>query len=152
MSGDIKSGAFTLLSGELLTYVPFNRFNSEFIAITPSNGNVEYYVPYSEREQRPLFIFDGDVPQNGLAKTARQIHLEIVGVLEQSPAHTRKVKEYELSIPLPTYLYRRFMIIPQGRGVIMRYRKRSIAHRYVMVETRHLHDTTWSCDIRTSTF
>ncbi len=152
MNIDTTREAVSLLTNELLTRVPFRRFDETMIAVTPGNGHVEYYVPYSVQEERPLFIFDGDIPEHGLAKAAKEIHVECIGSIHQNDAHARKRRDFEIPIPLPTMLHRRFFIIPQGRGVLMRYRKRSLARQYIIVTAAHKCDTTWEFDTTTSTY
>ncbi len=152
MIRDITQGAFTLLSDEILSFVPFVRIDDHQVTMTLGNPGHRYTIPYSARDQRPLIVFDGDIPQDGLAKASKQVHAEALHRLHQPGAHTRKRKEHEIEIPLPTTLYRRFIILPQGRGVIVRYRKRSAAHRYTIVDAHHYHNSHWHVDVSSCTY
>jgi hypothetical protein len=146
MQGDISKGAFTLLHNQLVGYMPFTRLDEVFVdmSVRSEDGTVQrYQVPYSVRERRPLCVFDGEIPQDGVAQSSRQVMSEDLFQLAPSVHHTRKVREYQLAIPLPDMLVRRFIIVPQGVGVLIRFREKTLARRFVAFELAHVRDATW---------
>lgn len=120
-----------------------------------------YVVPYDERDQRVLIVFDGEIPWCGIPRAAGEQLAVVVGELTVDVSHARKPREGELASPYhipsgvaktPVPLVRHFVLLPAGRALIMRYRPKSLAGWYSMVEVKKLGPDSVSVDFLNSDY
>ncbi|MDP3769882.1 MAG: hypothetical protein U1A25_03390 [Candidatus Sungbacteria bacterium] len=93
------------------------------------------------RDQRTLFVFDGDVLNGGLPKAGAIAHFSHIGQLRTHFRNIRKLKVGEdLSLlrldgtDAVVDLRRNFLLLPHGQSVVRSYRPRSLAPRYLFVQ------------------
>lgn len=146
MRGDPKESVFCYLYEDFPRMYPFERVDSKSVAITlphPSNTYCnDYTIPYDHRDQRSLIVFDGDIPWCGLPRAGNEQIAFHADTLISPPHQQRKEKEYELPAPyaipengpVELALMRRFILLPAGNALIMRYRQHSLAGWYAMVK------------------
>ncbi len=152
-----RTQAFTVPHDSLISSCSFVRQSDTKISLElPKLDGMpeQYIVPYHIREHRPLLILDGDIPTDGVANQVRQLCERVIGELDNSPHHARKPHEFEIQVRKPQFLKRRFLIMPQGKGIMIHYRPKTAALRYLFFNLRHVPDTddAWMLENESTTF
>ena len=139
-----KQGVFSYLNNDMARKVPFTRLNPSQIVI-----HIPEYpatiIDYDFRDQRTMLIFDGDIPCNGLPRSADQVAVLSQYPMNVSSFHTRTARTFELPHPhtvwedgsITVTVSRRVLLLPAGKAILLRYRQDSLAVWYCFVKVTH---------------
>ena len=150
MRGNPKIQAFCYLFNQAPKVETFLREHQDKVSLSlafPITGHRYMPIKYDERDQRALVIFDGEIPWCGLPKAAEQSMVQLSGELVCSSSHQRKPRECELPGPWRNNgdetlvpIYRRALLLPAGKALILRYRDRSFAGCYSLVTVKRVNE------------
>lgn len=143
MHGDPKKCCFTYLYGHGALTFPFTRVSPTAVRVNLPGLNARFdeQIPYDERDQRVLVAFDGEIPWCGLPRSGDQQAEFLLDTLTVRGSQKRKPRPFELAGPyqsgaedahLP--LVRRFILLPAGNALAMRYRPHSTTAWYAMIQ------------------
>lgn len=103
-------------------------------------------IPYDDRDQRALILFDGDILWQGLPKSADEVYCEYVQHTFRPYAHVREHRECEESMPAQSVsenahgrtlrIMRHAILMPAAIACVRRYRHENITARYSLITVR----------------
>jgi hypothetical protein len=156
-----KTTVFSYLHEDMVRTYPCRRLDINLIETTLphpiSRQPITHIVPWNERDQRVLLVFDGDLPFGVLPRSAQQVLQVEMGLLKRQANNVRHRKEGESPV---TYIYttedavvfatvrlhRRFLLMQSSDTVVCRYHA-NLAPWYAHVGVRKLLDgqatATW---------
>lgn len=162
MRGNPNEVAFCYLYEDFPRMVPYTRLNNERVEITLPlpTGDCVFGLLHDHRSQQAIVIFDGDIPWCGLPRAGVQKLQHIVCDVKASAGQQRKRRGCELRAPSDMPLYsgetlvinRRFLVLPAGNALVMRYRQHSLVAWYCMISVRRHSENLTNVDFVNSDY
>lgn len=143
---DRASVAFAYLFNSQIGLVPLKRISErEVSGLFPdpfTRQAVDVTIPFHEKDQRTLIVFDGDIPWQGVSRHTDQALSMTFGPTIHSLGQVRKDRPFEEPMPSSLsdgemfrrlMLTRHFLLMPAGSSVMRRYVPENLGGRYSLV-------------------